>query len=220
MNITVRVRLIIGLILITIGMQNVGAQVQQSIINTNREQWHYVQQEFLKLTGECTGITNKIGNLLSEYLTLPLANIGGGLALVGGSTVYEQLIEDDFELRTIGGERERVRTKEPIIEDRLTVKLASLGLSFIIGTALTYKLCKMIGQWLIAKNVVAENVLKQYLLQWDAHKVSTPVVLKPVFDELSQDLQQNNNIFTKINQQEAQQIIEVILTKSLISTIA
>lgn len=199
MNAKATIRLAVVSVVMGMGICNVVGQAANIVTNTEQEKWRYVQQEFLLLTGNAASFINTVGTGLSTYGALPIASVIGGVTI--------QII-------TALGIHGILFTNLSV-EERF-VASAAVGVSIIISV---YAFCKLIGQWMESKNIVAQKVLQQYIAQWETHKAQTPEQLKDLFERLSIDLKQNG-YFTKISQQQAQKIVEAVLAMSLIADLA
>lgn len=96
-----------------------------------------------------------------------------------------------------------------------TCFVAGFVIAPLIAFLITNKTLQFIGKKLDNKEDRCCQLLTDFVKNWDQNKEQTPAVLHPLFQNLREDLVQNGR-FTKINNKFAQEIVQAMITGSLI----
>lgn len=176
--------------------------------------WKYVHNQFSHLMKDKETFNTKLGAFLQHHAhacSIPLASVVGAL---GGVFIGGLIIIFLENARFI-----EQRSQERSQDGGLITLVANIALGSLAFFQIK-KLSQVTGCWLEAKPEMCTLALKKFLNKWQKHKPHVPQVLQPVFATLAQDLHDNNQTFTIINQDDIQKLLESILaTELLVSAI-
>jgi MFS family permease len=172
----------------------------QPITVTEMRKWGYVRDVLGKEMKVSQSVMRKIGEVVK--------NNSRGLMLLGlvlGIIVNGGLVEK-------GGEDDSFWRAH---------KFAAgfIGAVAILMPALFGEtLFKSLGGWLERKSTTCRQVLTSFVKNWAKHKTQTPATLHALFDELAANGDGKGEL--KITDQEAQMIVESIVSVSIVAQLA
>jgi hypothetical protein len=196
----------------------VSSQQTNNNFGLEQEKWAYIQENLGKCLGDSASIVNKMGSALNKYawMVSPAVTF---VAVSFANPIYESLsehIEAHLSQEHDGLMRQLGVSNDLMVD--VVDSAVSLGF-FSLLSAISYGLCKCIGQALESQSVRCNNVLRFFVSRWDKHKPYAPLAVQPLFDTLYQDLTQNGGRFSKINDAQARIIVENVLAYSVIASI-
>jgi len=189
-----------------------GTEVQDAVMLASlseQAKWRFVQMQLTRGMNDAQSLFNKAGEFIHNHAVL-IAMVDALFIAIPWVTGFGMgLVLAD--LRTNGS---RILHSDQRVVEFVGGATVINMLAFLVMTASSYGLCKLIGGWLENRDDVCHTALGEYLLGWDTYKSQTPTMLHELFDSLATDMRNGGQ--WALDEKQARLIVEQVLAVAAI----